>query len=466
MIFSTFSFLLLFLPAVFLAYTLALRSERVRTAKSVLVVASLFFYWVGSGAFFGWFVASVLFNYVLGRRLSLLRERGAARAARLVLTLGIVGNVTLLGYYKYANFTIFNLNMMFDLEMTYLYIVLPIGISFFTFQLIAYLVDSYRGLTSHYGLLDYLLFITFFPQLVVGPIVHHNDVVPQYQEMGRKTQRSSSIALGLFLFSVGCAKKLLLADPLTRWAQEGFDHTELLSMVEAWAASVSYTLSYYFDLSGYADMAIGLGLLFGISLPINFNSPYKARNFADYWQRWHITLSRFLGDYVFRSIYKKGGGSALFYVAIMGTFLVSGFWHGAGWTFVVWGVVNGVFVAMSHAMQRREWALPLPLAWGLTFLGVVGVRVLFVSSSFGDASDVFVAAFDWSSFSLSGHTYLAIKQPAYMLAGLAIVFLLPNSNRLRERFRPDWRHALVTAGLMLACLFDMSRPMDFLYFQF
>lgn len=466
MIFSTFSFVLLFLPAVFCAYTLALRGGRASLAKGVLVVASLLFYALGSGAFFAWFLASVVFNHVLGRRLSRQRLAAGVGAARATLALGLAGNVALLGYYKYADFTIFNLNALLGLEIPYRHIVLPIGISFFTFQLIAYLVDSYRGLTSDYGWLDYLLFITFFPQLVVGPIVHHDDVVPQYEALTRRTQHAGTLALGVFLFALGCSKKLLLADPLTTWAQTGFDHAASLDLLEAWAASVSYTLSYYFDLSGYADMAIGLGLLFGISLPINFDSPYRARNFAVYWQRWHITLSRFLGDYVFRSVYRKGAGSRNFYTAILVTFLVSGFWHGAGWTFVAWGLLNGLFVMASHAMQRHEWALPLPLAWGLTFLGVVAVRVLFVSRSFGEATDVYAAAVDWSSFSWSGHTYLATRQPLYLLIGLAIVFLAPNSNRLRAGFRLDLRHALLTATLIVACVLNMSRPMDFLYFQF
>lgn len=241
-----------------------------------------------------------------------------------------MANVLLLGWHKCADFTVFNLNAFFGLELPYQHIALPNGISFFSFQLIAYLVDSYRGLTSDYGWMDYLLFITFFPQLIVGPIVHHKDVVPQYAVMGRRTLESGAMALGVFLFALGCSKELLLADPLTTWTQTGFDHRAALGMVEAWAASVSSTLSYYFDLSGYANVAIGLGLLFGFTLPINFDSPYKARNFSEYWQRWHITLSRFLGDDVFRSVFRKGAGSANFYWAILVTFLVSGFWHGAG----------------------------------------------------------------------------------------------------------------------------------------
>ena len=470
MVFSTYLFVFGFLPLVFAIYALCVRTGRTDSAKWTLVVASLAFYAYGSGGFFPWFVASVLFNYAMGRVLAAARGDGehGSRRARALLAAGLVANVVLLGVYKYTDFVIFNLNEFLGAELPYQHIVLPIGISFFTFQLVAYLVDSYRGSTRGYRFLDYLLFITFFPQLIVGPIVHHKDVVPQYERLEPSRLSSSGMAPGVFLFAVGCAKKLVFADPLTGWSQRAFDHAEQLSMLDAWGASLGYTLSYYFDLSGYADMAIGLGLLFGIQLPINFDSPYKARNFADYWRRWHITLSRFLGDYVFHGVYRKGAGSANFYWAIFVTFLVSGFWHGAGWTFVVWGVLNGLFVMASHAMTRREWSLPGPLAWGLTFLGVIGVRILFVSGSFDDALHVMASAVDVGSFSLNpaDNAYLALKQPVYLLVALAIVLFLPNSNQLKERFRPSFGYALATASLLLLSLLDMAQVKGFLYFQF
>lgn len=466
MIFSTYLFIFTFLPAVFASYSALIKRGHTQAAKWLLVLVSFYFYAYGSGDFFPWFVASVFFNYGLGAAVVAVRERRGKRSARAVLAAGILANVALLGYFKYTDFAIANINLFRETPLPLQHILLPIGISFFTFQLIAYLVDSYKGATKDYSLLNYLLFITFFPQLIVGPIVHHKDVVPQYEALVPTKQNSANISLGVFLFALGCTKKLVFADPLTGWAQNAFDNTAALSMLDAWGASLGYTLSYYFDLSGYADMAIGLGLLFGIHLPMNFNSPYKARNFADYWRRWHITLSRFLGDYVFRGVHKKGTGSANFYWAIFVTFLVSGFWHGAGWTFVVWGVLNGLFVIASHMMSRNGLKLPGLLAWALTFLGVVGVRILFVSSSFQDALNVFASSFDFGTFGWAGNEYLARRQPLYILAAMGIVLFLPNSNELRARFKPTLKYALVTAALLLVSLLNMSTVKGFLYFQF
>lgn len=464
MIFSSYAFVLVFLPTVFGAYSLLRAAGRVELAKWSLVAASLVFYAYGSGDFFPVFVASVLANYVVGRGLSRwLEHPGPGRRA--LFAVGILGNVSLLGYYKYTDFAIANVNALFGSELAYRHIVLPIGISFFTFQLIAYLVDSYRGLTRDYSLLNYLLFITLFPQLIVGPIVHHGEVVPQYDALRRGRPDPARLARGLFLFSIGCAKKLVLADPLSEWAQAAFDHAQVLNMAESWAASLGYVVSYYYDLSGYADMAIGLGAMFGIALPINFDSPYKARNFADYWRRWHMTLSRFLGDYVFRSIYRSRT-SGRFYLALFVTFLVSGVWHGAGWTFVAWGVLNGIFVIASHMMMRAGKALPHAAAWALTFCGIVTTRILFVSDSFADARHVFRSLFDVGTFSLTGNEHMATKMPFYIAVGLAIAFLARNSNQIVADFRPDTKYAVWTAVLIVLSAFDMGNVRGFLYFQF
>jgi len=378
--------------------------------------------------------------------------------------LGVLLNITLLAYYKYTDFAIFNLNLILDSTLPYQNILLPIGISFFTFQLIAFLVDSYRGETKDYGLVNYLMFMTFFPQLIVGPIVHHKDVVPQYENLKQALPRYKNIARGGFLFAIGCTKKLLIADPLSNWAQSAFDVADTLNTLESWAASLSYTLSYYFDLSGYADMAIGLGIMFGIKLPMNFNSPYKARNFADYWRRWHMTLSKFLGDYIFRNVYDKTKGDFNFYLALFVTFFISGFWHGAGWTFVVWGIINGVFVIASHMMIKAKKRLPFFLAWTMTFIGVIATRVLFVANDFSDSYYVLVKMFSFSDF--ENTTHLAIIQPLYLLFGMVLVLAFPNSSQLLERYKPTVKYAGITALLLTLSLFNMSYVRGFLYFQF
>jgi D-alanyl-lipoteichoic acid acyltransferase DltB (MBOAT superfamily) len=360
---------------------------------------------------------------------------------KFLFAVGILMNIAFLGYYKYTDFFITNVNFITHTDIALRHIILPIGISFFTFQLIAFLVDSYRGLTRSYSILDYLLFITFFPQLIIGPIVHHGEMVPQFEDETNARLNWDNVAVGLFLFSIGCAKKILLADPLTTHAQIFFDAVPRLpGLIESWWFSLEYTVSYYFDISGYADMAIGLGKMFNINIPHNFNSPYKARNFQNYWQRWHITLSRFLGDYIFRSVYRKGNKYRNYYIATMITFFVSGFWLGAGWTLVAWGLLNGGFVGSAAWMKRRNLRFPLPLAVLLTFIGVIVLRVLFVSSVFTDAWQVYRGMVNFASIRENRFVIanFSVRELVTLISGLAICWFAPNSGKLAGKFKISW----------------------------
>jgi len=434
--------------------------------KWLLVVSSIIFYWYGIPEYTIVFIASVSFNYLFGYILSIGHMRFKVSTNKLILVTGILFNVLLLVYFKYTDFLIENVNFIFNQDYSLKKIILPIGISFFTFQLIAYLVDSYRGETQNYQLIDYLLFITFFPQLIVGPIVHHKDVVNQYEDKKNQRINFENLSIGLFIFFIGTTKKLLIADSITPLAQEAFNNTESLSILEAWVASLGYTISYYFDLSGYADMAIGLGQMFNIKIPINFNSPYKARNFADYWRRWHITLSKFLGDYIFRSVKVKGGSTANFYGAIFITFLVSGIWHGAGWTFFVWGIINGIFVIMAHALDKAKIKFPFIIAWLLTFLGVIFTRILFVSKRFNDAFNVYRSLFDFKSLTFHDLEYASISQIKFIIFGFLIAVFLPNTQFFVQKFKPNKWFGLFFSILFLATMFNINKVADFLYFQF
>ncbi|WP_201765753.1 MBOAT family O-acyltransferase [Treponema primitia] len=424
-------------------------------------------------------MGSIFGNYILGIILSAVNAEKPVGGVslfdqkKLTLAIGIAANVILLGYYKYTDFFISNINLIAHTGISLRHIILPIGISFFTFQLIAFLVDSYRGLTRSYSILDYLLFITFFPQLIVGPIVHHGEIVPQFEDENKAKLDWGAVAAGLFLFSIGCAKKILLADPMTASASAFFASVPSHpGFIESWWYSVEYTVSYYFDLSGYADMAIGLGKMFNISIPHNFNSPYKARNFQDYWQRWHITLSRFLGDYIFRSIYRKGDKYRNYYIATMATFFVSGFWHGAGWTFIVWGLVNGLFVCAAGWMKKRHIRFPFFIAVFLTMLGVVALRVLFVSGSFADALSVYQGMINLESLfnndiAIPGTITLTGKLTAVIfIFGLLLCWLALNSVRMAVFFKARWPYLLFSILLMGLSLFRMNNGMAFLYFQF
>lgn len=472
MIFTSYSFLVFFL-VVISVYTLFNKLKMELVSKLWLVLVSFYFYSQGSLYFLPYFVGTIFLNYVIG---SLIIQSSSVINKRVLLFIGLLENVALLGYFKYVDFFIYNFNLISGQNVPFRYILLPIGISFFTFQLIAYLVDCYRGETDEYSVINYLLFITFFPQLIVGPIVHHKDIVPQFESDKQNKINKKNIMLGILIFSIGCAKKTLLADPLTRYAQEYFSNVYIGGFWKTWTSVFAYTFSYYFDLSGYADMAIGLALFFNIRLPQNFNSPYKARNFREYWRRWHMSLSRFLSDYVFWNVYKKGDGSVKFYFAVMVTFIVSGFWHGAGWRFVLWGIINGIFVCSAHFMYRRKWKLPIFLAWSLTFLGVLGTRVIFVSNSIKDSLYVFKSMLDLTEFSgmgLKAVFYDGVKYFVFngyilvvLLIGMFIALFCKNTKEINENFTPKIKYAIISGVLLMVSILQMSIVADFLYFQF
>ncbi len=472
MIFSSYSFLG-FLVIVFLGYYLLNRFKKTQLSKVWLVISSFYFYGQGSLKFLPFFAFTVFFNYIIG---TLIIRQDVRWKKRILFAIGLGENLMLLGYFKYANFFLENINLVFSTQYQITGLVLPIGISFFTFQLIAYIVDCYRDETKEYSMINYLLFITFFPQLIVGPIIHHKDIVPQFENAENQKFNMNNIMLGLFIFSIGCAKKVLLADPLTGFAQPFFTDVATAGFFEANFASIAYTLSYYFDLSGYADMAIGLGLFFNVHLPQNFNSPYKARNFRDYWRRWHISLSKFLSDYVFRSVYKKGDGSVKFYAAVMTTFLVSGFWHGAGWRFVLWGGINGLFVCGAHFMTRRKWAMPSAIAWILTFIGIVLTRIIFVSNSTQEAIIMIKKMVDitvWNGWAksavlLEGMNFIVDNIYVLFLLAVSLVlaFFCKNTTQITEEFKFSKKYAIITGILITVSLFQMSNVADFLYFQF
>ena len=475
MIFSTYEFIFLFLPVTFFVYFILNRFDLNSIAKIWLIICSLYFYAQGSPDFFVFFLGSIVGNYIIGSTMA--RMEGNQKAQKkLLLLIGLAGNIGLLGYYKYTDFFIENYNLLTGSSYALKHIVLPIGISFFTFQLIAFLVDSYRGETKQYDIINYLLFITFFPQLIVGPIIHHGELVPQFENKANLKINYDNVAKGIFLFSIGCAKKILLADPMTTNAQEFFNNIgSSPDLLLTWFSSIEYTISYYFDLSGYADMAIGLGLMFNIVIPQNFDSPYKARNFQDYWRRWHMTLSRFLSNYIFRSVYKRDVKWRNYYIATMVTFFVSGFWHGAGWTFVVWGLVNGIFVCTASWMKRKNLKFPFWLAFPLTALGVVLARVLFVSNTFSDAWHVYRGLVNVSSLgadfstmlSSVGHFISIHKSSGLRLViGIIICWFLPSSKTMTEKFKVNIWTAIYAGILMLLCITQMNKVVQFLYFQF
>lgn len=526
MLFNSAVFLAVFLPIVLLGFCLLAGTGRRRLAAVWLTVGSLVFYGWWNPAYAPLLIGSMLFNYLLGGYL--LRHR-----SRLVLALGVAANVLLLGYYKYTGFLFDTLDQALGLDWTLGNIILPLAISFFTFQQIAYLVDANDGAVAEHDLLNYCLFISFFPQLIAGPITHHREMLEQFRDPAQFRLRLDNLSIGATIFLIGLFKKVILADPLGEKASPVFAAAASgmsPALFDSWTGALSYTLQIYFDFSGYSDMAIGLGLMFGISLPANFDSPFKARNVIEYWSRWHMTLTRFLTAYIYNPIVlrvtrarmaagkpqpRRGKMSAGTFFALVAyptlfTMFVSGVWHGAGWQFVAFGLLHGVYLVVAHGWRaykaRRDWKLDSDKPWQQAIAVLLTFQCVVVAMVFFRAADLSTALTMLAGM-LGLHGFIAepalIQQPGFrslgqfarndaplIMALLAVVWTLPNSLQWMQRYRTAlnwrpqetwmvqrfplfaWRPAPVigvAVGVLgffaLAQAFSAA-PSEFLYFQF
>lgn len=459
MLFNSYEFIFLFLPLTWLIYFYLNSKRLTELSKGFLVFSSLFFYSWWNIAYLPLILISMLFNYTIGS--SLAKKNNNNRYRKEVLTVGIIANLLLLGYFKYSDFFISNINSLLDTNASLLHLALPLAISFFTFQQISYLVDSYRKETHEYDFLNYALFVTFFPQLIAGPIVHHKEMMPQFANVRNKVKNYKNIAIGIFLFSIGLFKKVVIADTFALWATQGFDHAEVLTLLEAWAASLSYTFQLYFDFSGYTDMAIGAALLFNIKLPINFNSPYKSLNIQDFWRRWHITLSRFLRDYIYIPLGGNRKGKYRTYTNLMATFILGGLWHGAGWTFVFWGFLHGVALVVHRIWKEFGFIMNKYLAWFITFNFINIAWVFFRAKEWDDAVKVLKGM-----FGMNGTYVINPIMISFVGFGFIIILLFKNSTQMKFSFN---KLSFVLFGILFALSIIMIRIGDkseFLYFNF
>jgi alginate O-acetyltransferase complex protein AlgI len=384
MLFNSYRFILLFLPITLVIFYLLGRSRKYRLAQGWLVLMSLVFYGSWNISYLPIILASISFNYLIGNALSWK----STKYRKGIFVAGIITNLALLGYFKYYNFFLSNISLFLESDFNAKTIILPLGISFFTFQQISYLVDSFKFKNKAHDFYGYCLFVTFFPQLVAGPIIHHNEIIPQFANSKTYRLNYSRLAVGLTLFTLGLAKKIILADSVAPYANVVYDNAATLtslSFLESWGAALAYTFQIYFDFSGYSDMAIGLGYLFGVSLPENFRSPYQAKNFIDFWRRWHITLSNFLRDYLYIPLGGNRKGEIRQYFNLIITMLLGGLWHGAGWTFIVWGGIHGLYLTINHLWNRASLSIGANRIWNqfellsrtITFLGVLIAWVFF-----------------------------------------------------------------------------------------
>ncbi|MGZ5584938.1 MAG: MBOAT family O-acyltransferase, partial [Usitatibacter sp.] len=358
MLFNSFEFILIFLPAVLVGYFALGRVHR-RWAVGWLAAASVAFYGYWNPKYVALLLASVLFNFAAGRAVARARDSSPRIAWRLAAAT-IAVDVALLAVYKYADFFIGSVNAAFVVNLPVYGLVLPLGISFFTLTQIAFIADVATGKAREYDFAKYLLFVSYFPHLIAGPVLHHAQVMPQFDHDSTYRPRAERFAAGITFFSIGLAKKVLLADSLGEQATPVFEAARAgvpIDSLSAWTASVAYSLQLYFDFSGYSDMAVGLSRMLGVRLPFNFNSPYKSRSIIDFWRRWHMTLSRFLRDYVYVPLGGNRRGPLRRYANIMVTMLVGGLWHGANWTFVAWGALHGLMLLANHAWRAAATRL-------------------------------------------------------------------------------------------------------------
>ena len=455
-LFNSQAFVLAFLPPVLLLYYAA-RSTAVR--QWVLIAASLGFYAWWDLRFVPALAGLTLANWAVARWFGRSGDRR-------VLGAGVAMNLLVLGVCKYADFVGGMVAAVLALPFGGFGIVLPLGVSFFTFQKISYLVDLRRGDRHIYGLREFFAFVTFFPQLIAGPIVRHNEIIPQFGRDPRGPGAWEALSRGAVLFTIGFAKKAgiadtaaLMCDPLYARAAAGALHGAL-NGTEAWVAVWAYALQIYFDFSGYSDMAIGLALMFGLRLPFNFDAPYRASSIRDFWRRWHMTLSRFLRDYVYVPLGGNRGHQA---TNVVVTMLLGGLWHGAAWTFIVWGGLHGLVLAANGAWARRGWPMPKPIGTALTLLFVVVAWVPFRAPDFPTAGRVLAGLAGWH-----GWGTVRIENGWVLALATALAVLGPTSQAAVQRLRPaPW--LAVPAGLALVALLLLAGgrvPNEFIYFQF
>ncbi|MGD2090291.1 MAG: MBOAT family O-acyltransferase [Candidatus Aminicenantes bacterium] len=501
--FNSFGYLLVFLPFMVLLYYFLTRLRLVLAARVCLILGSLFFYSWGQPLYLLVILGSTSLNYFIGN--AIIRENTAGRNTRTLLVMGIILDLVVLGYFKYTAFFVENLNALMGRNFNIPKIVLPLAISFYTFQQIAFLIDSHRGQVKMKGFLEYCQFVCFFPQLISGPIVRFNKIIPQHNSLRSKIFNYQNISTGILLIAVGLFKKTILADSLAVWADTGFDQLESLNVITAWVTSLSYTFQVYFDFSSCIDIALGSACLFNIKLPVNFDSPYKALNIRDFWRKWHITLSEWLRDYLFLPIayftMKRIHQPTLlkikaefwgYSIAALGTMLLAGIWHGAGWNFLLWGGLHGAALIVYRVWTKTRIKLPTALAWFLTFNFINLTWVFFRANRFKDAFKVIGGMFSFQGLS-SGELSNFLSVPRGFLADYGIKFyslpfnpgnnfravllilisffivlLLKNSNSLlAAKISPVktalWTSVFIFIGLMSLFL---EVPSQFIYFRF
>lgn len=486
MLYNSYIFILCFLPLTLAGYYFLNNRKKYQLALIWLFLMSLWFYGYFHITYLILMLVSIGFNFIIAR---MILRNSKKLYKKLFVTGGLLGNLGVLFYFKYFNFFVDNINWVFYSNYQIEKILLPLGISFFTFQQISYIVDSYKDAElKKDSLLDYAVFVTFFPQLVAGPIVLHHEVIPQFQNLENRSWDYEAMAKGILFFSIGLAKKVLIADTFGLAANWGFSNIPSLDTISAFIVMLSYTFQIYFDFSGYCDMAAGIAKMFRIDLPMNFNSPYKAYSILEFWEKWHMTLTRFFRTYIYIPLGGSRKGKCRTYLNIFLIFLISGLWHGAQWAFIFWGILHGIANILTRVFQKQWKKLHTAVQWFLTF-GFVNVTWVYfraesiakgndflkrlVSLEFTNIDKMLIKCFETEEWNLV-QNIVGMKSEKWslyhMILWIGIAFLMilnmRNTKEYIDTCEMKVSNALLAAGLMVWAVFSLSGVSTFLYFNF
>lgn len=491
MLFNSYIFILLFWPVSVIIYFL-LNKVCKSNKQSLLILSVLSFVFYG---YYNWYYLLILWGSItVNWSVSQIMKKQSGKMRKIIAAVGVLFDIGLIFYFKYFNFFIENINTFFQTNFNLRNIVLPLGISFFTFQQISYVIDSYRGETEDYTLIEYISFISFFPQLIAGPIVYHDELIPQFRKEENRVVNWANMSRGLYLFAIGLVKKVIIADTFGKAVDWGHQNLSALSSMDAMVIILSYTMQIYFDFSGYCDMASGIASMFNFTLPINFDSPYKSISIVEFWQRWHMTLTRFLRKYIYFPLGGNRKGTVRTYFNVMIVFLVSGIWHGANWTFILWGILHGIASCLNRLWKNKYEKLNKVWQWFLTFSFVNFAWTIFRADTIKDAFHVIWRSINFRDLTISSdlancfvttevsfikHIVQKVDVFAKILDRFSIngfvmwawilgafYIVINKENAQRRQISYSVKMSIMTALLLVWGIISLSGVSTFLYFNF
>ncbi len=487
MLFNSYIFVFIFLPLAVTGYYWLHKIGKPKTALCFLLIMSMWFYGYNSVEYLFMLSVSIILNYAVVQR---MRKTSGLGRRRIMLMAGLAVNIGILFYFKYYDFFAENVNLAFKTDFKPLGLMLPLGISFYTFQQLSYVIDSYRNECENYSFLEYASYVSFFPQLIAGPIVYHNELIPALKDKANHRPNYENLSRGIYAFALGLAKKALIADTFSKAVAAGYGNIGDLNTVSVITVMICYSMQIYFDFSGYCDMAYGIGYMFNVRLPVNFNSPYKAASISEFWDRWHMTLTRFFTKYVYIPLGGSRRGKARTYINVMIVFLVSGIWHGANWTFILWGIINGIGNVFDKAFGKFFRWVPRAVGVALTFCFSTMAWSLFRADSVSDAlrlwrhlgergdnmlyapiTDAFNDLIEVKMLCRIGFGGLVERLPyapllLFMTVAVLSCFLLKNTQEKTAGMRFNGREIITVIVLVMWSILSMSDVSEFLYFNF